>query len=105
MTIFRVNDEEKSLNILTDFGIQYVKPAIENGEVCKLPQLYSRRELKSRLTRLPCTFENQGLTIKLWVLKDLVESKAFEDMMNPTTYQFENIYRELLDWDNLINEK
>ncbi len=105
LTITKVNDEEKSIKILDDFGIQYVKPVLENGTIWKIPEMYSKEELRKRINELPCTFENQGLTIKLWVLKNLEESKAFEYQVNPTKYEYEDIYGELIDENNLIQEK
>lgn len=102
LTITKINSLEQTLKILDDFGIQFVKPVMENGTIWKVPEYYSKEELRERINKLPCTFENQGLTIKLWVLKDLEESKAFEYHVNPTKCQYENIYGELIDENDLI---
>jgi len=105
LTITKINDEEQSLKILEDFRIQYVKPVLEHGTIWTIPEIYSKEQLRKRVNKLPCTFKNQELTTKLWVLKDLMESKAFEFEVNPTKCKHKNIYGELIDEDNLLANK
>jgi hypothetical protein len=104
LTITKINNEEQTLKILGDFGINFVRPVLECGIIWKVPETYSKEELRERIRILPCTFENQGLTIKLWVLKELESSKAFEYQVNPTKSKYKNITGELLDENNLIKE-
>jgi hypothetical protein len=90
ITINKINDMEKSMELLYQIRINYLK----NG---KSFNSYSKVELKERLSKLPCIFKNQRIAIKLWVLEELVKCKAFEFELNTTDSNYGAYMGEFID--------
>lgn len=101
-TITKINDEKRTIEILKKIEISYVIPKLENGQISKTPLSYNSNQLKERISNLPCTFKNQSFNFKHLVIQEMKESKAFEYKINPNYYEYEGIYGELIDINNLI---
>ncbi len=101
-TITKVNDHRRTVELIAELGMQYVVPELENGTIWKIPEMYNRKEIKKRISKLPCTFVNQGLTMGLSIIQEIVNSKVFEFELKPTDFNIERIYGELIDENNLI---
>lgn len=103
-TITKVNDHQKTIELIAELGMQYVVPELENGTIWKIPEMYNRKEIKKRISKLPCTFVNQGLTMGLRIIQEVVNSGAFEFEVKPTDFNIESICGELIDKNNLIKK-
>lgn len=104
LTIKKIHNESKTIELLMSFGIFYVIPELENGIIWKISQQYSEEAIQKRLSVLPCTFKNQNLGAGHHILKEIVDSKAFEFEVKNTDYRYKNIGGELIDENNLIKE-
>ena len=102
LTITKINNEKQAIDILEKFGVGYIKPKLEKGTILKNFEFYTQAELKEKISNLPCTFKNQGLSIKLWVLRELHQCKAFEYKVKSTDNKYDDIYGDLIDENNLI---
>lgn len=56
LTITRVNDEERTLNMLLSLRISTVEPKVANEVEWRIPRLLSRSELRAAISNLPYTF-------------------------------------------------
>jgi len=101
-TIKKINNAKRTIELISNLGIQYVVPELEHGTIWKTPKTLNPKQIKKRISRLPCTFKNQGLTIALDTIQEILNSKAFEFEVKTTDFTIEGIYGELIDKNHLI---
>jgi len=100
--IKKINNQKKTIELISNLGMQYVIPELEHGTIWKIPKTFNPKQIKKRISKLPCTFKNQGLTIALDTIQEILESKAFEFEIKTTDFTMEGIYGELIDKNHLI---
>ena len=71
LTILSVADLATTLDCLVRLSMQYVVPEFEHGTWWKIPRTFTRKQLADRLSRLPCLFENQGLSDRVEELEQM----------------------------------
>jgi hypothetical protein len=71
LTILSVVDLPTTLDCLVRLYMQYVVPEFEHGTWWKIPRTFTRKQLADRLSRLPCDFENQGLSDRVEELEQM----------------------------------
>ncbi|BDS12729.1 hypothetical protein [Aureispira anguillae] len=104
-TISSIKDFTKTSRLITELGIQYVIPEYESGTTWMIPKHYTKEEITTRLKQLPCTFENQNLTIRLDIIKEILKSSALEFSIKNTTCSYKKeIHGELIDKNGLIKK-
>ena len=89
LVITKVNDIQKTIDLLLTFGLSYVVPEEEHGAVWRIPRQYEQAELKRKLMQTPVRFNVGNLYLKYPELEefklqnaftyDLVENDGFEN--------------------------
>ena len=76
--ITKVNRENEAIDRLAKLDIRYVVPEEEHGVVWKIPQIYTKKQLKTKLRILPVKF-NLGNVYFVWEeLESFKKQNAFE---------------------------
>lgn len=56
LTISRIYDLNQTLDFLQRLPLGYVIPEVEHGVTWRIPRMYTRKQFKKMLARLPCIF-------------------------------------------------
>lgn len=76
LIISSVSAIETTMRLLARLDMQYVVPEEDNGTVWVIPRRYTRNELRTLLTQLPCTFANQVFWHMVDVFKEVDASQC-----------------------------
>lgn len=96
-TITKINDKERAIDLIDKLGPQYLLKKSDGIYTVEEIEYYSKEEITKKLEILPCTFRSQGFTIKLWVIKEILESNILEFQVNPSKHKYGKYYGELID--------
>lgn len=97
LIIEKVYDYRAATEFLERLKVQYVKIEIEGGTEWKIPNEFSRKEIKKRLDKPPCTFKNQSFTYSIAVFKRLNNEKIFKYKLVKTPETYPNVLGELIE--------
>jgi hypothetical protein len=78
LVVRAIADMERTLDVLEYLGISIVEPKYEHGAVWRIPRPLTRVELRTRLGRLPCVFDDLTLYFKIERLELARAEKTFE---------------------------
>lgn len=77
LTIVSIADLARTLDALEKIGPSIVEPEVAHGTVWKIARPLTRKELRSRLATLPCTFVDVRLYFRIEVLQEVRRSRTF----------------------------
>ncbi|WP_299555495.1 hypothetical protein [Seonamhaeicola sp.] len=97
LIIEKIIDYQKTLDILSKIGLNYVEIEVENGTEWKIPKDFKRKEIKKRLDKLPCKFKNQSFTYSIDEFKKIRNEQIFEYKLETTENTDSSILGELLN--------
>jgi hypothetical protein len=69
---------EPALDSLEAISLQIAEPEFEHGTVWRIPRLFTRDELRVRLSAIPCVFGNQALNLRAELLEEAKDAGLFK---------------------------
>lgn len=96
LQIQKINNDLKALEILEKLGMTYVKIELVGSSEYKIPQNFSRKEIKNRINKLPFLFKNQSFTFSIDDFKLIRNEKIFEYRLTETDNEDPSLMGELL---------
>jgi hypothetical protein len=71
LTIIAVSDMKQTVNLLHKLDMIYVIPELEHGVVWKVPQTFTKAQIRSFLSSLPHTFSAQNFYFRIEVFGEI----------------------------------
>jgi len=96
-TVTKINNIEKAIELIKRLGPQYLLNKIDGNYDVNDIKYYTKEEVASKMKNLPCTFYSQGFTIKLWVIKEILDGGFLEFKVKPSKYKYGKHYGELIE--------
>jgi hypothetical protein len=78
LIIKKVNDPDKTLELLLALHLKYIIPEEKDGVIWKTAQPFTDEMILKKLKNLPCTFYNQNIFGAIRQFQRIVRSKDFE---------------------------
>ena len=97
LIIEKVYDYRDAVEMLWKLNLTYVRIEVEAGTTWKTPRKFSRKEIKRRLDKPPCTFKNQGFTYAIDKFRRIREEKLFAYRLVKTENTDPAILGELIE--------
>lgn len=82
LTILNVRDRETTVQLLHKLDMRYVVPEWEYGVEWRIPKLYTVREIRDLLKKLPFTFAGQGFWHRENIFDRLNETQCCKYVLN-----------------------
>ena len=75
LSITRIIDRDKTVDLLQNLDLTYVIPEFESGRTWRIPKEYTKRQLELMLEKPPCVFADKDFTFSgFGVLQEFIRS-------------------------------
>lgn len=83
LVITRIIDERESLDVICSLGIQYVVPTVQSGIEWRVPQQYTRKQIKDMIRATPLRLNVGCIYFKWKSFEKLKDQRYFEYRLEP----------------------
>lgn len=78
LVILKVRNLHETVRLLHKLQMSYIAPKIENGVEWRIPKPYNEKEIKQKISILPCVFKAQSFYFRFDEFQEIDKSKCFD---------------------------